>query len=1269
MQFISNGPDIPEALLQAHEEGRVVFFCGSGISHKVGLKNFKWLVDRIYRLCRTNQTVAETKAYQKNAFDTVLNLLENRLPGQRAGMEMRKALADALQPNLNLDGATDTHLSLLQLALTREDSLRLVTTNFDRTFEEIAKSGKFQFTSFSAPLLPVAKSSQWNGLVYLHGLLPNDKKDNRALDKLVVTSGDFGLAYLFERWASRFVSDMFRNFVVCFVGYSIDDPVLRYMMDAIAAERQRGESPPNTYALASFESGEEQSKKVDWKSKGVVPILYNSTNKYVLLHDTLKIWANDYRDGIRGKERVVVEHGTFHPTQSTKQDDFVGRMLWALSDKSGLPAKLFADLNPVPPLAWLDIFSEPRYKHKDLSRFGVPSHRKVDDDLRFSLIRRPASYTLTPWMKLNSASDAEHEWDEVIIHLARWLTRHLNDPKLVIWLAEQGGQLHHRFVQLIESKLCQFEDLESIGNDVELKATRKNAPNSIPSLPMRTLWRLLLTGQVISTRRQNALLDWKNRVERDGLSKSLRLELRKLLAPKIILRKPQILNEVENSSDANSSIQQLVDWEIVLETEGVKSFISIFDDCNWRKVLLEMFDDFQQLLDDALGLLQELENDEKHGDSSILDMPSISPHYQNWRFKDWVTLIELVRDSWLEALKDNPERASRVAKVWFDKPYPTFKRLALFAASHDNVIAPDEWVQWLMEEDARWLWSPSTMRETLRLLVLQGKNLTSKAKKNLEATIITGPPKSLYPNISSDKWASIKKDRIWLRLAKLAYKDDVLGSTALSILREVPPQRSDWQSERVSEKNEFSLWMSDYQDPDFKEQIEIDIAPRKRQQLVAWLKKTPQETWPYYEHTWKESCRTRFFHSLFALCDLSREGLWPTEHWREALQVWSEDGLVERSWHFAGTLVERMPDDTLRELAQSVSWWLLAVSKSTSTRHLSIKLKLCHRLLKFRYRDDVFAHSIVTTAINHPVGYVTQVLLNIWLMRQPNDNDKLPEEIKPFFTQLCDKKIQQFCLGRVLLASRLIALFRVDSKWTETNLLPFFDWSTNQEEAQFVWQGFLMSPRLHQPLLIEFKSYFLNTVNYYDRLGALREQFARFLTYIALNRVEGYTVQELQSATAALPQKGLQCVAQTLVQALQGSGEQRENFWKNRIQPFWKEIWPKSNKLVSGNIAEFLAILTIETRDEFSEALDEVFNWLQKIKHPYYVIHKLNTSKLSKRFPNEALRLLYVVIDEQHYSPSPELRDCLNAIAETSPKLKQDQKYRSLDTISRQYGQ
>lgn len=33
IDHLKNGPDIPERLLQIHEEGRVVFFCGAGISY------------------------------------------------------------------------------------------------------------------------------------------------------------------------------------------------------------------------------------------------------------------------------------------------------------------------------------------------------------------------------------------------------------------------------------------------------------------------------------------------------------------------------------------------------------------------------------------------------------------------------------------------------------------------------------------------------------------------------------------------------------------------------------------------------------------------------------------------------------------------------------------------------------------------------------------------------------------------------------------------------------------------------------------------------------------------------------------------------------------------------------------------------------------------------------------------------------------------------------------------------------------------------------
>lgn len=82
MQFIENGPDIPEALLQAQEEGRVVFFCGAGISYPAGLPGFRGLVEQIYRLNGTALSDIERGAFEREQFDATLDLLERRLPGQ-----------------------------------------------------------------------------------------------------------------------------------------------------------------------------------------------------------------------------------------------------------------------------------------------------------------------------------------------------------------------------------------------------------------------------------------------------------------------------------------------------------------------------------------------------------------------------------------------------------------------------------------------------------------------------------------------------------------------------------------------------------------------------------------------------------------------------------------------------------------------------------------------------------------------------------------------------------------------------------------------------------------------------------------------------------------------------------------------------------------------------------------------------------------------------------------------------------------------------------
>jgi hypothetical protein len=818
---------------------------------------------------------------------------------------------------------------------------------------------------------------------------------------------------------------------------------------------------------------------------------------------------------------------------------------------------------------------------------------------------------------------------------------------------------------MIESELKRIFRLEKEGRTTELAELSTNAPNAVPQPLMRTLWRLLLTGRVSSKQRYLELYRWGDRLERDGLTTTLRLELRSLLAPKVLLQKPLRSGEAERNAATAERLSQLVGWKLVLAFDDVHDWLGrLAESAQWQTALPNLLDDFQQLLRDVLDLLRELHAADERGDPSFPDLPSVSPHGQNRGFRDWVALIELLRDAWLAVREADPQRATRIARDWFTLPYPAFKRLALFAASQDGCIASEQWVDWLTADGAWWLWSRETQRETMRLLVLQGARLSPEPKEKLETAILRGPPRAMFrENIESENWNSVVDHSVWLRLAKLGEGGSDLGAAALPRFKDLSEKHRNWRL-ADHERDEFPHWMSVTGEPGHEDIRDINIAPRKRQELVEWLEQTPPARPPFHEDTWRETCRKHPLNTLCALSDLAQEGNWPSNRWQEALYAWSARKLPRRLWRFAAPLVQTMPDNVFEDVVHPVAWWLELVSKSTD-RHEAIFFDLCRRILALSHPQGVDTDEPVNDAINHPVGHVTQAVINLWLKRQPNDNDTLPEDIEPFFTQLCDTSATKFRPGRVLLAAHLIALFRADRPWTQKHLLPLFDWRAAPVETKAVWEGFLWSPRRFQPLQIAFKEQFLSTARHYAQLGKHSSQFAKFITYVALDPAEGYTSEDFRSAIGALPQKGLKEVAQALAQALEGAGEQREEYWRNRVQPFWQEVWPKSGNLVSSGIAQSLARLSIAAGAAFPSALAAVADWLQPVEHPYFVFSQLKESGLAGQFPEDALRLLDAIIDDNQAWVTDDLNHCMTAIAEAKPALTLDHRYQRLADLAR----
>ncbi len=1259
MQFTTGGPDVPERLLQAHEDGRVVFFCGAGISYPARLPGFKGLVERLYEDLHTDPTPEQAAAIGEGRYDTAIGLLEEKLLGGRQAVG--DVLVNILTPDLTAPSATATHHALLTLGETRDGRTRLITTNFDRLFHEVIASTGSSVDCFRAPLLPIPKR-RWNGLVYLHGLL-TEKPSLNDLERLVLTSGDFGLAYLTERWAARFVSELFRTYTVCFVGYSLTDPVLRYMADALAADRRFGESAPEMFVFGAFSKGKEAEREGEWKAKNVTPILYAEDPQHTYLHETFRVWADTYRDGARGKERIVVDCAIGHPPTSTKQDDFATRMLWALSDPSGLPAKRFAELDPVPPLDWYEPLSEARFGHSDLDRFSVTPNAAPDSDLAFSLTYRPPPYTLAPWMTLADTDLRAARWDEVMWQLGRWLTRHLDDPALLLRLTKLGGRVHEKLAWMIENRIRQITTLERNGNSAELDRIRANARNAIPRASMRTLWRLLLTDRVRGEDPDRRLHAWTNRFERDGITASLRLELRELLTPRVSLSEPFRLPSEERESEESDRIRDLVEWKVVLSTDMVRARLGkLTTDDRWTAVLPELLQDFNGLLHDALDLMRELGGATDKSDLSYVHQPSISDHPQNRGFHDWTALIEWTRDAWLATCMSSPDRARIVAEIWWQTPYPLFRRLALFAATQSGIIPPNRGLEWLLADGCWWLWSSETSRESIRLLVSLAPRLDDTQLAQLEQAIEAGPPREMFrPEIEPERWTRIQERDIWLRLSKVVSSGAKLSKTTRQRLTELSAHHPDWKPAE-NERDEFSTWMSD--SGDWRESV---TTPRDLPELTNWLREN-QGTDPWHEDDWAVRCREDLSVAASALSALAKENIWPTSRWGKALHVWSEDTLIRPSWRLVMPVLVSAPETPLKNLAHDISWWLEKTAK-TFEGHESTFFELCDRVLALDYEDGGDAEDVVGRAINHPVGKVTEALLEYWYRGSLEDEQGLHDGLRERFSLLCKTGVPSFGHGRVLLAAHVIALFRVDRKWTAEHLLPLFDWSRSECEARSVWGGFLWSPQLYRPLVEEVKPEFLDTASHYEALGQFKGQYASLLTFAALDPSDVFTNAELAAATRALPQDGLEEAADALVRAIDGAGDQRVPYWTNRVEPYVRKIWPRTRDKASSSIAESFARVCIAAGDAFPEALKTLRPWLQPVSYADRLVHSLHEAGLCKKFPREALELLVRVIGEEDPWPSDELRECLRGIRTAEPALGDDREFLKLREYLKRCGE
>lgn len=287
MKFHPDDADIPDDLIRTFLKGDGIFLCGAGVSMRAGLPSFKSLVDDVYVTLgeALDHDPAERHAYDKMEYDRALRSLEKRIsPPTEAASKVRLAVEQSLQPPASSE--FPDHLNLLKISKNRAGRPRVLTTNFDTLFERAAATAwPPGIASHGGKALPSAGRPNDLGVLHLHGRLADSTLSLPATD-LVLTSSDFGSAYLRDGWASRYIEDRMRLDTIVLVGYSADDVAVRLLMETLDADRDRFSDLKKVYAIDC----RGMDSHALWRAKGIIPIEF-AEDDFDGMYDTISEWA------------------------------------------------------------------------------------------------------------------------------------------------------------------------------------------------------------------------------------------------------------------------------------------------------------------------------------------------------------------------------------------------------------------------------------------------------------------------------------------------------------------------------------------------------------------------------------------------------------------------------------------------------------------------------------------------------------------------------------------------------------------------------------------------------------------------------------------------------------------------------------------------------------------------------------------------------------------------------------------------------------------
>jgi hypothetical protein len=1217
IQFVKDSPVIPVELLERLEDGGLTIFAGAGVSRCLNLPDFCGLVTQVSTSLGREMQPDEEDLFNRGSLDAVLGVIERRIP--------EGALRNAVRKVLSVPDGADlaTHAALIKLATSKQGRLRMVTTNFDDAFWRVPATDRRSIDY--APYLPVP-GGEWNSIVHLHGGLGNPADPEGR--QLVLTSADFGRAYLTEGWASRFLGELFRrSAAILFVGYSVSDPAIRYIVDAFAADRDQGGSRiAAAYILVAAD--DHMPAERTWKSRGVEPIVYDPRENHRLLHETLRYCGARRGVGLFDRISIVRDFGPKSPL-GRLDGEAVSQVTWALKEPTGHIARRFSELDPAAPVAWLPVFQERGvFSLKAAGSFSSPA--------------------VAPIAQAHFAPPLHR----AIEGLCGWFSKHLESPDFIAWVIANGCHLHPHLADHIRRRL---------------------ADQALPPLPggPRRLWRFWAAPTPAVYDRfveQQVWQEWK--FSKTGMPDALLRDcVRSWFAPTVHFKAP-FRFQLDGKEIDTEKVRSYAGIEILPAAGQVcedllKQLITRDDRAH---VVPELLPDFTGFLYRALNYLEYFEIASGDVDGTYSVRPSIDNHGQNAHREKWAIYIRALKIIWELTAEIDPGRARDEVRIWGRLGFPVFRRFVVWSAGKAGGMSADEVAHFVCEQPPSTLWGIDTRRELLQCLRSVARQMSPEASEALIEKILAGPSREQFPAGISDEDFEEARDRlIHIRLAKFQQGGGRLVDRAEREWREILVRHPGWTRE-TNERDEFVGWLGGF----FARPVEVEVLP-----LVDWYtEKSDAEIAAAISgasegeavRLWRGLGGADLSRALAVLESLIEQGYGDPAFWSLALGTLADSDRLA-AIRFLAAALPRMDHGVLtanlQQLASMVNTYFREPNRDGEEdvwRIWDFVIVAAIGSGQPEYDDPAAA------ARSSPIGDLAEALLIKVAEIEPMTYDRIPQEFRTRLEDLLNGPLAGHRLARVVLARAVAWLHQLQAGLVEPAFLARFDW-TRSDEARSLWTGYLMNPQVTPGFWPSFRPLFLGAFPRSDELGEFAEgQLYELLAWLLLRPEYELGAAEARQALSLGSPKGRARVAWFWWRQSDSATEYGANLFRERLKYLLESVWPLDRDLRDEESSALLAEIATCCSSSFPDAVATVIPLISPVRDAHDVIWALKNKDVVDRFPAETLALLSAILGESIQPWDAEfLRELLDRISRGDGRLANSPEFHRMNEMMRPF--